>query len=73
MIGENRKRPKSLVVLLVLALAVLFVFHINPVLADVPTVESVEPWTSGADTILNAKGLGHKARYTIFFILLPYT
>ena len=53
MIIDNRKRPKSLVIMLVLALAVLFAFHINPVLADVPTVESVEPWTSGTDTILN--------------------
>ena len=53
MIGENRKRPKSLAIILFSALVVLFAFQINPVLADVPTVESIEPWTSGTDTILN--------------------
>ena len=39
--------------MLFLALSVFFVFQINPILADVPTVESVEPWASGTDTILN--------------------
>lgn len=53
MIGENRKRPKSLIVMLILAFAVIIGFQINPVLADVPTVENIEPLTSETDTILN--------------------
>ncbi|UCB60828.1 MAG: hypothetical protein JSV75_04325 [Candidatus Bathyarchaeota archaeon] len=53
MISELKKKPKTLTILLVLALAVLFAFQTNLVLADIPDVTSVEPWTSGTDTILN--------------------
>ena len=51
--GKNRIGNKSLFIMLFLALATITGFQINPVLADVPTVESIEPWTSETDTILN--------------------
>ena len=51
MIGKNGKRKKSLVIGLLLALSAIICFQINPVLADVPSVLSIEPWTSGTDTM----------------------
>ncbi len=51
--GKNMRGKKSLFVMLFLALLMTASFQIKLVLADVPTVESVEPWTSGTDTILN--------------------
>lgn len=39
--------------MLFLALTVITGFQINLVLADIPTVKSIEPWTSETDTILN--------------------
>ncbi|MCW4001808.1 MAG: PEF-CTERM sorting domain-containing protein [Candidatus Bathyarchaeota archaeon] len=53
MISEKKKKPKTLAIMLVLALAVLFAFQMNPVLADVPDVTSIEWHTSGIDTFLN--------------------
>ncbi len=51
--GKNFRGKKSLFVMLFLALLIIASFQIKLVLADVPNVESVEPWTSGTDTILN--------------------
>ena len=53
MISEIKKKPKTLAIMLVLVLAVLFTFQINPVLADVPEVISVEHYTVGNNTFLN--------------------
>ncbi|UCD26631.1 MAG: hypothetical protein JSV75_00370 [Candidatus Bathyarchaeota archaeon] len=53
MISEKKKKPKTFAITLVLALGVLVAFQINLVLADIPDVTSIEPWTSGTDTILN--------------------
>lgn len=39
--------------MLFLALTMIAGFQIKLALADIPTVENVEPWTSGSDTILN--------------------
>lgn len=50
---ENEKRTKRLVVVLLSALAASAIFGIRLALADVPSVLSIEPWTSGTDTILN--------------------
>jgi hypothetical protein len=35
------------------ALVVILAIPITPVMADVPDVLTIEPWTSGSDTILN--------------------
>ncbi len=51
--NKNRIGKKSLFIMLFLATIIITGFQINPVLADVPTVENIEPWTSGTDTILN--------------------
>lgn len=51
--GRNRREKKSLFIMLFLALTMITGFRINSVLADVPTVESIEPWTSETDNILN--------------------
>jgi hypothetical protein len=53
MTGEKKKKSKTLAIMLILDLAALFAFQINLVSADIPDVNSVEPWTSGTDTILN--------------------
>ncbi|UCD27012.1 MAG: hypothetical protein JSV75_02515 [Candidatus Bathyarchaeota archaeon] len=53
MISKSRKKPKALAIMLVLALAVLFTFQMNPVLANVPDVTSIEWYTSGLNTYLN--------------------
>ena len=53
MISENKKKPKTLAIMLVLALAVLFTFQMNPVLADIPEVTNIETYTVGVDTFLN--------------------
>ncbi|UCD26548.1 MAG: hypothetical protein JSV75_06610 [Candidatus Bathyarchaeota archaeon] len=53
MISENKKKAKTLGIMLVLALAVLFTFQMNPVLANIPEVTSIEHYTSGVDTYLN--------------------
>ncbi len=39
--------------MLFLGLTAIAGFQIHPVLADVPSVSSLEPWTSGTGTILN--------------------
>jgi hypothetical protein len=51
--SRNRRGKKSLFIMLFLALTMITGFRIDSVLADVPTVESIEPWTSETDTILN--------------------
>ncbi len=48
-----RKRKKSLFVMLFLVLTTIAGSQIHPILADVPSVLSIEPWTSGTNTILN--------------------
>ncbi len=50
---ENGKRTKRLVLVLLLALVATAIFQIRVALADVPSVVSIEPWTSETDTILN--------------------
>jgi len=50
---ENGKRTARLVTLLLLTLAATALFHIRLVLADVPSVVSIEAWTSETDTVLN--------------------
>ncbi|UCC58925.1 MAG: hypothetical protein JSW14_03230 [Candidatus Bathyarchaeum sp.] len=46
-------KKKSLVIGLLLVLSAIICFNINPVFAALPSVVSIEPWTSGTDTILN--------------------
>jgi len=54
---KMRARMKSEKKLLVFALTLIMGITasslIRPVLADVPSIENVEPWISGTDTILN--------------------
>ncbi len=54
---KMRDRMKITQRLLVFGLTFLITittcFLIRPVLADVPSIENIEPWTSGSDTILN--------------------
>ena len=51
--NKNRIGKKIVLIMLFLATIMITGFQINPVLADVSTVENIEPWTSGTDTILN--------------------
>ena len=51
--SKKRRGKKSLFIMLFLALTVITGFQTNTVLADVPTVLSMEPWVSETDTILN--------------------
>ncbi|MCW4051865.1 MAG: hypothetical protein NWE78_01480 [Candidatus Bathyarchaeota archaeon] len=53
MFGWIKSRSKLLVSALIVILVVTAGSLIPPVLADVPTIENIEPWTSGTDTILN--------------------
>ncbi|UCE16085.1 MAG: hypothetical protein JSV12_00225 [Candidatus Bathyarchaeota archaeon] len=53
MVKRFRKRKKSSFIILFTVLTTFAGFQIHPVLADVPSVLSLEPWTSGTDTILN--------------------
>ncbi|UCH31332.1 MAG: hypothetical protein JSV05_07495 [Candidatus Bathyarchaeota archaeon] len=48
-----KSQQKLLVFSLILILGVAASSLIRPVLADVPTIENIEPWISGTDTILN--------------------
>ncbi|MDH5461554.1 MAG: hypothetical protein OEZ29_03490 [Candidatus Bathyarchaeota archaeon] len=50
---ENGRRTARLVTVLLLTLAATALFHIHPALADVPSVLSIEAWTSETDTVLN--------------------
>ncbi len=51
--SKNRIGKKNLFIMLVLAIITITGFKINPVLGDVPTVENIEPWAIGTETILN--------------------
>jgi hypothetical protein len=51
--GKNGRIKKSLFIVLFLAFTASTGFQIHLVFAVVPEVLSIEPWTSGADTILN--------------------
>lgn len=53
MIGKNRLRHPSFVIGFLVVLLIAMCFQFSSVLADVPTVVSIEAWTSGTDTILN--------------------
>jgi len=53
LMGKNRKTKMSLFIMLFLASTAIAGFQVHIVLADVPSVLSIEPWTSGTDTILN--------------------
>lgn len=48
-----RGRDKRLYIALFLIYTAITSFQIQPVLADVPSVLGIEPWTSGTDTVLN--------------------
>jgi len=50
---ENGKRTARLVTVLLLTLAATALFQIRLALADVPSVLSIEAWTSETDTVLN--------------------
>ncbi|MDH5783822.1 MAG: hypothetical protein OEZ35_09235, partial [Candidatus Bathyarchaeota archaeon] len=50
---ENGKRTARLVIVSLLTLAASTLFHIRLALADVPSVVSIEAWTSETDTVLN--------------------
>lgn len=54
---DSMREINKTVILVFLLLAAAFVSVVfllpNPVLADVPDVLSVEPWTSGTETVLN--------------------
>ncbi len=51
--GKNERIRKNLFVVLFLVFTASAGFQIHLVFAVVPDVLSIEPWTSGADTILN--------------------
>jgi hypothetical protein len=47
-----KKKPKTLAIMLVLALGVLFAFQMNPVLANTPEIIDIEYYTSGNNTFV---------------------
>jgi hypothetical protein len=53
MIIKTKLGQGVLVLTLMLVSGIITSSAIHPVLADVATIENVEPWISGADTILN--------------------
>jgi hypothetical protein len=53
LVSDRKIKPKPLTIMLILALAVFFTFQMNPVLANVPQVVSVQPYQHITDTLIN--------------------